>query len=1282
MKLFLSSTFVDLVREREAVLKALRKKRQSVLAMEDFLATPSTPLDTGLRHLRESDLMLLVVGFKAGSLVPGKPGMTYTAAEYEEALQLGRHVLVFQRVTKRWPWSKRKEWMNREHSKDKRDALERFHGDVRSKWTLQSFSNPDELALAVIQSLDNWEAEGRPGVRKTFASADEFFASKTPRSTVPILDFSTTLFGRDKEIAELNDFLAHNSQSVCVLSGRGGIGKSKLLWDWTRSIRDSRVVFLKDEPLWHPDSEKEVPVGPVVLIVDDAHRSSSMGQVSRIFKDLRQRQSFKLVLSTRPGGVPSLTQQLYRDLDPSEVVVLPELQELERDQAARLAAEVLGESYSGYADILADVAGNTPLVIVAGGRLIASQKVSPARLSGLREFRDAIFTRFLDELQSEGPRFAINPPRPLLDVISAVGPINVQDKFLATAEKFLLRRADEILSTLDNLAAIGIVTSRTPGPIRILPDVLSDFVLEKRCVDDSSRSTRYADIVYDSFGETHFQNLMQNLSELDWRLGSRPYGLDLLSGIWEKVEREFLAADEYGRHNILEQLRPAAIYQPEHILRLIDLALDNPIPADADAESLGRLFRMGQRYVVEALPGLLEATAHHPEHIKKSVDLLWTLSKMPGMRANDSGSPQGVLKRLASYDRFGWPAFNFAMLLQAIRLSKLPDAFEWESTPFDLIEQLLEREGEYTEYSDNAVRFGGFGLNILGVGLLRGNVLDFLEYSLNSPTTALAVKAAQSLGGLLFSPLNRFGRQSSQTEIDWQNEESLRALRILAEHLPQSEVSIVRAQMYNAIRHATGTNFPDQVRQAAGAVLGNVELSDDLLVMDAVCTQVSDLPILSETEPADSWQEQHRRLMQSAHDRLALIDAPERGRLLIEKVKSALNAKVEARGFQDLMQTFAEDTSFLEALTDQLLTDGELDRLTPQLSIVLDRLHSYASEKFHARADAILRGGVPAVVRAAAWALRVYSDQATKRDVAQIKAYLAYPDVLAKRGALHAIAYMGKNVHLQPELLDAALSVEVGDDGHVASALADAFGTYGVHLSSLTRADVARLCRKFLSVQELDADQGRVPRLLNQLAAMFPDEVLEFLLARLAIARTAGNQGWKYRTVKLVYEEVSFGSIDTAARIRLANKCLDSYLAVLDTDDDYAKLFWNVAGADGEVLNLLVDRLDDNNSERVKKIAALIRHSGRRLAVVDQGFARQILRKLSGAHRESLIKSFVDDVHALPRGPFAGDPDDFWTQQNNRIREQIQALPNDAELSDLLSALHRSVGTTTYPEEI
>ena len=99
-----------------------------------------------------------------------------------------------------------------------------------------------------------------------------------------ILDFGTTLLGRDQQIRALNDFEANDTQRVCIMSGRGGIGKSKILYDWAKS-RSTNVIFLKDEPLWHEDSEKEIPIKCKTVIVDDAHRQESFAKVLQVLHD-------------------------------------------------------------------------------------------------------------------------------------------------------------------------------------------------------------------------------------------------------------------------------------------------------------------------------------------------------------------------------------------------------------------------------------------------------------------------------------------------------------------------------------------------------------------------------------------------------------------------------------------------------------------------------------------------------------------------------------------------------------------------------------------------------------------------------------------------------------------------------------------------------------------------------------------------------------------------------------------------------------------------------------
>ena len=63
--------------------------------------------------------------------------------------------------------------------------------------------------------------------------------------------------------------------------------------------------------------------------------------------------------------------------------------------------------------------------------------------------------------------------------------------------------------------------------------------------------------------------------------------------------------------------------------------------------------------------------------------------------------------------------------------------------------------------------------------------------------------------------------------------------------------------------------------------------------------------------------------------------------------------------------------------------------------------------------------------------------------------------------------------------------------------LADAFGPYGVPLTSLTRDEAAAIASEFLLVHDWDFDQGAIPRFLNRFVNLFPDETYDLLLRRI-----------------------------------------------------------------------------------------------------------------------------------------------------------------------------------------
>jgi hypothetical protein len=1190
LKVFLSSTFRDLVSEREAVLRALRRRRQIAIAMEDFLAGPGPPLDVALAELRSSDVVLLVLGFEAGSLLQDGSGRTYTRAEYDEATTRGRDVLVFLRV------DERNEWTNRETVDEKRKALDDFKAEVGAGHTWEKFATPDALALAVVESLLAWDERGRPGARKTFSSAAEYFGQQAPQFGSPILDFSTTLVGRKDEIASLNAFLRNDERSVCVLSGRGGIGKSKLLHDWSRITNGCDIVVLKYTPQWHAESEKEIPVGPTVIIIDDAHRPEierDIASVVQLFAARRIRQPLKLLFATRPGVASYFLRGLQRMIAESEIEELPELADLTDDQAEELAREVLGPSHSANARALAQIGGRSPLVIVAGGRLIASGNVDLTRLTTDTEFRNAVFNRFIEELRLQGPDFALDPPRPLLDLIAALGPVDVQnEQFLSGAEVFLRATRDQILRSVSALARRGIL-SHSEGAVRILPDVLSDFILEDSCVGAGGTSTRFADRVYEVFGSFFFKQLIQNLAELDWRVGRGEYGLGLLGGIWSRIEQTFVEAEPYVRRRLLEELIPAAVFQPERVLRLVDLARSTPA---ADVEpAYRRYMRDPQQYVLGVVPRLLEATAHNFPYLQRSMDILWDLTHSENPSDNSDTTASRVLKRLASYELNGWAAFNFAVLLQCIRFCNERAAFDYSFTPVDIIDQILEREGEFTEFSGSTIRFGGFGLNYAVVGLMRENAIDFLESLIAGSDDRVAVRAIHSLERLLHQYLNRAGRQSPPEEVTWQNRERLKCLDVLARRLDSPHVSLpIRSEIYDAVRSGTGFNYTEPVSEACAELLPRLERDCDLAIFDALTRREGDLPLLNRDSPADSWERQYKVLVDEAHSCLDSLDEEVRVTKLIDFVKRARAARIEVKGYGAIAHSFSNSSIFLARLTDRLVSDHESPHLINELSTTLNAMHIYAPAEFHSRARTALASGPEHYLVAASSALRVFREDATLEDAVLIRDFAEVPNTVVKRHVLYAIAYMGGNTAILPRLLDAALVIEIGTDQTLADALTDAFGPYGVPLSLLTPETATILLRKFIPFEDFDIRQGAIPRFLGRVVGRFPDQVLDLLLGRIQIEeQKRRGRDWSYRALGIDHHAISFMGVASESKQPLLERCLSALMRLQSSADTLAALFWDVDPVGDACFRAIAQRLEGAIPDEVSKIERLIDRSPR-----------------------------------------------------------------------------------------
>ncbi|MDG6251269.1 DUF4062 domain-containing protein, partial [Methanocalculus sp.] len=335
--IFVSSTYGDLKQERDIAIKAIDSLESAkAIAMERFPADPNPPKEVCLSELRNCDAIVLIFGFAYGS-VDADEEISITEIEYNEAKNNNIPVFVFIKQNSEGKWE------TNEESDDIKEKIKHFKGRIESERWRETFQTPYELAWKISMTLHNYEAEnGEIGIKNPqFFKGEEFFRSCS-RDNV-LFSHIHPLIGRQKIFQDICDFLNSDKQ-ILLIHGRGGIGKSKILFEFYKKIIDEseyKLWFLRDNAQFTADSFRQIPKNKRnVIIVDDAHRQNNLADLLNIISD--NRQNIKLILSSRNYGVNYLKSQAIRSgFEPCEIDTLPELDTLKREEMEELADSLL-----------------------------------------------------------------------------------------------------------------------------------------------------------------------------------------------------------------------------------------------------------------------------------------------------------------------------------------------------------------------------------------------------------------------------------------------------------------------------------------------------------------------------------------------------------------------------------------------------------------------------------------------------------------------------------------------------------------------------------------------------------------------------------------------------------------------------------------------------------------------------------------------------------------------------------------------------------------------------
>lgn len=231
MKVFLSSTALDLGAYRNVADDTILRMSQEAVVMERFGPLPGEPVAECERKAQECDVVVCVVAHRYG-FVPDKGKGSITRREVEAAKAAGRHVLVWI-VADDYPWTEKKEQDLLTDPTVLADpprvavvvaavqALLDFKTWLRASFVCEAFTTPDDLGRKIAVALSAYARRGSKGPAPAAAARGEI-------RIVHALQPAPHFHGREELVRELGAWVSDltSPDRVWSLVAAGGTGKT------------------------------------------------------------------------------------------------------------------------------------------------------------------------------------------------------------------------------------------------------------------------------------------------------------------------------------------------------------------------------------------------------------------------------------------------------------------------------------------------------------------------------------------------------------------------------------------------------------------------------------------------------------------------------------------------------------------------------------------------------------------------------------------------------------------------------------------------------------------------------------------------------------------------------------------------------------------------------------------------------------------------------------------------------------------------------------------------
>ena len=231
------------------------------MGMEFFVAESKHSKDVCLREVDNADLILLIVTDNYGT-IDTETGKSFTHLEFNRAKDGNREILAFLQ-------------------KNPKDGnVQSFQNEIQgSRVTPDYFDNVSDIQNVLWPALFKYVIkEGLiKNKTRTFNSFTQFYARSLEEHS--LFNYRQKLVGRQKELAQLEQYLKDDKQRVIIIQAAGGMGKSKLIYEFVnKNLIDSgwNFRFVPWQVNFDNDSIGELPAQNTCVVIEDAHKQKNL----------------------------------------------------------------------------------------------------------------------------------------------------------------------------------------------------------------------------------------------------------------------------------------------------------------------------------------------------------------------------------------------------------------------------------------------------------------------------------------------------------------------------------------------------------------------------------------------------------------------------------------------------------------------------------------------------------------------------------------------------------------------------------------------------------------------------------------------------------------------------------------------------------------------------------------------------------------------------------------------------------------------------------------------